>query len=221
MAALSAAALLGGCTRASDGTPTADTLGAAATSDTVPTAAPGTGIGHPDFGIVETTTPVPTGEVTCSPEQRPAVGMVAQIADSVAPVLTIAVPQGWSMQGGTGDIGAQLTGPNGMTATVTIVPTNLDPQQAFAEYAEELTGDAAVSSLNVLPAPLCGYSGQKMTGARSDTPADAVEFVDRVAHIPTASRTYLVSVHTAAPSLTGEFDTAAQQLTGDFEVRIP
>src|SRR3546814_466616 len=118
--------------------------------------------------------------------------MVAQVADSVAPVITIAVPEGWSMQGGTGDVGAQLTGPDGMSATVTIMPTTLDPQAAFAEYAQELTADAAVSSLSVLPAELCDYSGQKLLGAVSDTPEEAIEFVDRVVHVWTNSRDYLV-----------------------------
>lgn len=186
------------------------------------TAGPTADLDHPDYGVVPTsTTPIPAGTVTCAPEQRPPVGMVAQVADSVAPVITVAVPDGWSMQGGTGDVGAQLSGPDGMSATVTIMPTTLDPQEAFAEYAQELTADAAVSSLSVLPAELCDYSGQKLLGAVSDTPDNATEFVDRVVHIWTNSRAYLVSVHTEAPTGTDGFDPASTQLTEDFEVRIP
>jgi hypothetical protein len=223
-----AAPLLAACSTSSQGTPVADdaamtTTGAATTA--VPTtdpAAPTTDSGHPDFGVVPTsTTPIPAGTVTCAPERRPPVGMVAEVADSVAPVITVAVPEGWSMQGGTGDVGAQLSGPDEMSATVTIMPTTLDPQAAFAEYAEELTADAAVSSLSVLPAELCDYSGQKLLGAVSERPEDAIEFVDRVVHVWTNSRAYLVSVHTEAPTGTNGFDAAATQLTEDFEVRIP
>lgn len=223
-----AAPLLSACTTSSDGTPVAgDGTSTTTAADATETATPGpsspsTDTGHPDFGVVPTsTTPIPAGAVTCEPEQRPPVGMVAQVADSVAPVITIAVPEGWSMQGGTGDVGAQLVGPDGMSATVTIMPTTLDPQAAFAEYADELTADAAVSSLSVLPAELCDYSGQKLLGAVSDTPEEAIEFVDRVVHVWTDTRDYLVSVHTEAPTGTSGFDSASTQLTEDFEVRIP
>jgi hypothetical protein len=216
---LTAAVLTAACTRSSAGNPVADS--ALSAPSTAPSAG-GAGSGHPDFGVLPTTTaPVPANAVTCAPAKRPPVGMVAKVADSVAPVITVAVPSGWSMQGGSGDVGAQLSGPDGMSATVTIVPTTLDPQDAFAAYAEELTGQSAVSSLSVLPAELCDYSGQKLLGALSDTPQDAIEFVDRIVHVWTDSRSYLVSVHTQAPTGTSEFDAAATQLTGDFEVRVP
>lgn len=224
-----AAPLLSGCNKSSEGTPVADdvamTTGATETATASPTTTPSgptTDSGHPDFGVVPTsTTPIPAGTITCEPGQRPPVGMVAKVADSMAPVVTVAVPDGWSMQGGSGDIGAQLQGPDGMSATVTIMATTLDPQAAFAQYAERLTADAAVSSLSVLPAQLCDYSGQKLLGAVSDTPEDAIEFVDRLVHVWTDSRAYLVSVHTEAPTGTSAFDSAATQLTEDFEVRIP
>jgi hypothetical protein len=221
---------LAACTKSSEGTPVADRAGTATNgpgSTAAPTESPDpgsptTGFEHPDFGVVPTSTaPIPAGTVTCEPEQRPPVGMVAQVADSVAPMITVAVPEGWSMQGGSGDVGAQLNGPDGMSATVSIVPTTLDPQQAFAEYADDLTEDAAVSSLSVLAAELCDYSGQKLLGAVSDTPEEAIEFVDRVVHVWTNSRSYLVSVHTQAPTGTAGFDSAATQLTEDFEVKIP
>lgn len=100
-------------------------------------------------------------------------------------------------------------------------PMTLDPQEAFAEYAEHLTGEWAVSSLSVLPAGLCDDSGQKFMGALSDTPEEAIEYVDRVVHLWTNSRNYLVSVHVQAPTGTSAFDSAATQLTDDFETRIP
>lgn len=230
MALCCAVPALVSCTKSDQGTPVAGSVAASSTTATpTTTAGPSTDaggsttdLGHPDFGVVPTsTTAVPAGTVTCEPEQRPPVGMVAKVADSVAPVVTIAVPEGWSMQGGSGDIGAELTGPDGMSATVTILATTLDPQAAFAEYAEALTADAAVSSLSVLPAELCDYSGQKLLGAVSDTPEDATEFVDRVVHVWTNTRDYLVSVHTEAPTGTSGFDAASTELTADFEVRIP
>ncbi len=57
-----------------------------------------------------------------------------------------------------------------------------------------------VSSVSVLPADLCGYSGQKLMGAWSDNPQQSVEFVDRIAHIWTDTDNYLVAVHAQAPA---------------------
>lgn len=224
------AALSAACVRSSDGTPVAGpAAGTAAGTSTATTsaappgssdpAAPG---GHPDFGVLPTTTSVvPANTVTCGPSKKPPVGMVAQVADAQAPVITVAVPTGWSMQGGTGDVGGKLTGPDGMSATIGIAPTTLEPVQAFEDYADKLMGESAVSSISVLPGELCDYSGQKLMGAWSDTPQNAMEFVDRVVHVWTDSRNYLVSVHTEAPTGTPGFDAAAETLTSDFEVRIP
>lgn len=174
------------------------------------------------YGVVPTNrTQVPAQAVTCAPQDKPKVGFVAKVSDASAPVITVPVPDGWSMQGGTGDIGGYLTGPQGMTATVTIASTSLEPAKAFADYADRLMGQAAVSSISVLPAELCEYSGQKLLGAWSDTPQNAVEFVDRVVHVWTNTGNYLVSVHTAAPTGTPGFDRAAELLAGDFQIRIP
>ncbi|CDQ46852.1 hypothetical protein [Mycolicibacterium neoaurum] len=220
-----------GCARPGSGTPVADTSGTqsgaaqptsihpsrttTATTGTSPAGA------HPDFGVVPTSEPIRTGAVTCQPSQRPPVGVTAQVADPGAPLLTIAVPDGWTMQGGTGDIGARMAGPEQMSATVTIVATALSPQAAFADYADRLTSGFSVSSLSVLPAELCDYSGQKMTGVFSGGAGAATEFADRVAHIPTGSGTYLVSVHTEAPVGNPAFDAASAELTGQIEVTIP
>ena len=62
-------------------------------------------------------------------------------------------------------------------------PDHLDPAAAFTEYADEVMAVSAVSSVSVLPAELCGYSGQKLMGAWSDTPQQSVEFLDRIAHV--------------------------------------
>ena len=80
--------------------------------------------------------------------------------------------------------------------------------------------DASVVS--VMPAELCGYSGQKLMGAWSDTPQNAVEFADRILHIWTNSgNSYLVAVHVEAPTGTPAFDAASALLTEDFEIGLP
>jgi hypothetical protein len=59
-------------------------------------------------------------------------------------------------------------------------------------------------------------------GAWSDTPQNAVEFADRIAHIWTNSgSSYLVAVHVQAPTGTPEFEGAADVLTEDFEIGLP
>jgi hypothetical protein len=148
--------------------------------------------------------------------------MTAQVKDPQAPKITVGVPDGWSMSAGSGDIGGQLTGPDGMTATITIAQTQLDPAAAFQKYADGLMEEAAVSSVSVLPGQLCEYSGQKLMGAWSDTPQNAVEFEDRIVHVWTNSgNDYLVSVHVEAPTGTSGFDDAASVLTEDFEIVLP
>lgn len=216
-----AVAVAAGCVRTSAGNPVAADGGRPGTAS--PPSTPRTG--DPDssnFGVVPTSrAPIPADAVTCAPDQKPRVGFVAKVADAAAPVITVPVPDGWSMQGGSGDVGGHLKGPQGMDATITIAPTSLEPAKAFDEYADRMMAEAAVSSISVLPAELCQYSGQKLLGAWSDTPQNAVEFVDRVVHVWTNSGSYLVSVHTAAPTGTTGFDAAAELLAGDFEIRIP
>ncbi len=215
VATVLAAVLLGGCTRTSDGTPVAAGAGAATE--------PGATSGHPDFGVLPSTgnAPAPAGTVTCAPERRPTIGLVAKVADPGAPVVTVAVPDGWGMQGGSGDVGAQLKGPDDMSAVVRIVATGPDPQQSFAEYADELTAGSGVSALSVLPAELCDYSGQKLLGTLADGAQPATEFVDRIVHVRTRGGDYLIAVHAEAPAGSSDFDSAATQLTEDFEVKMP
>ncbi|HEY0804786.1 MAG TPA: hypothetical protein VGD84_06970, partial [Pseudonocardiaceae bacterium] len=136
--------------------------------------------------------------------------------------ITVGVPDGWSMSGGSGDIGGQLAGRDGMSARVTIAATQLDPAAAFKKYADDLMGESAVSSVSVIPGQLCEYSGQKLMGAWSDTPQNAVQFEDRIVHVWTNSGTdYLVAVHVEAPTGAAGFDGAASVLTEDFEIVLP
>ncbi|MHA3023547.1 hypothetical protein ACXPWS_25175 [Mycobacterium sp. BMJ-28] len=221
MVACLAVAVTSACVRTSEGVPVAADTGRHGGSSAT-AAPPATDTDSSNYGVVPTDrAPVPAGGVTCAPDEKPRIGFVAKVADPAAPEITVPVPDGWSMQGGSGDIGGYLKGPQGMNTTITIAPTRLEPAKAFDEYADRLMAEAAVSSISVLPAQLCQYSGQKLLGAWSDTPQNAVEFVDRVVHVWTDSGNYLVSVHTAAPTGTTGFDGAAELLAGDFEIRIP
>jgi hypothetical protein len=173
-------------------------------------------------GIVATSrAPIPPETVTCSQPVKPAVDAVAQVSDPAAPRITLAVPDGWSVEPGSGDVGVRIEGPDGMFATVTIAQTQLEPAEAFTQYADKVMAVSAVSSVSVLPAELCDYSGQKLMGAWSDTPQQSVEFLDRIVHVWTNSKNYLVAVHVQAPGGTDGFDAAATVLIEDFSVGIP
>jgi hypothetical protein len=224
-AALALACVVSACVRTSDGVPVAGDEAATATSS-----APSATITRPTQeadeyapGVMPTTrTPVPPNTIACSQPITPAVRMTAEVDDPQAPRITVGVPDGWSMTSGSGDVGGRLEGPGGMRATVTIALTQLDPTSAFRKYADDLMAESAVSSVSILPGDLCGYSGQKLMGAWSDTPQTAVEFEDRIVHIWTNSgNTYLVAVHVQAPTGTDGFDAAAALMTEDFEIGLP
>jgi hypothetical protein len=190
------------------------------TSETAAPSAPG----EPStFGVVPTTrTPVPPNAVACTQAVKPGVRLQAQIDDPQAPKITVGVPDQWSMTAGTGDVGGRLNGPAGMEATVTITETQLDPGAAFRKYADDVMAKSAVSSVSVLPGEMCGFSGQKLMGAWSDSPQNAVEYQDRIVHVWTNSgANYLVAVHVQAPTGTPGFDSAAALLTEDFEIALP
>jgi hypothetical protein len=108
-----------------------------------------------------------------------------------------------------------------MSATITIAATQLDAAAAFREYTDGLMAQSAVSTVSIVPGELCGYSGQKLMGAWSDTPQNSVEFTDRIVHVWTNTKNYLVSVHVQAPTGVPGLDGAAELLTEDFEVRQP
>ncbi len=225
-AALALACLLTACVRTSDGVPVAGETGPNAVTSLSPrsaTAAPTQQGDQPAYGVVPTTrAPVPPNTVACSQSIKPSVRMTAEVDDPQAPRITVGVPDQWSMSAGTGDVGGRLDGPGGMQATITIAATQLDPSAAFRKYADDLMAESAVSSVSVLPGELCGYSGQKLMGAWSDTPQNAVEYEDRIVHIWTNSgNNYLVAVHVQAPTGTAGFDEAAALLTEDFEIVLP
>lgn len=219
-AALALACVLAACVRTSDGVPVA---GENAPVTPSATTAPPQQRNQSADGIVPTTrAPVQPNTVACPQTIKPSVQMTAAVDDPQAPRITVGVPDKWSATAGSGDVGGRLDGPGGMQATVTIASTQLDPAAAFRKYADDLIGEAAVSSVSVLPGQLCGFSGQKLMGAWSDTPQNAVEYEDRIVHIWTNSGTsYLVAVHVQAPTGTPDFDSAAALLTEDFEIVLP
>lgn len=208
-----------GCVRISDGVPVAAEPAAVTSSPPESYAPPPS---NPAPGIVESSrAPLPPNVVTCSPRDRPAVAITAEVADPRAPKVTVAIPDGWAPGAGSGDVGMRLSGPHGMSATVRISQTNLDPVAAFSDYADRIIAQAAVSTVSMLPAVLCGYSGQKLMGTWSNNPDDAVEFTDRLVHIWTNDQSYLVAVAVRAPNGTAGFDEAAAALIADFDIRIP
>jgi hypothetical protein len=166
------------------------------------------------------TTAAPAGG-TCEPRNPPPVGVVAAVDDPRAPTITVALPEGWSTTAGEGDVGARLTGPGEVTATVTITETALDPAAAFEKYADDAMGQASVSSISVLPGTLCGFSGQKLIGSWAESPEQAVTFGDRIAHIPSGGTAFLVAVHVEGPTHTSGFDPFASPLLDDFAVVLP
>lgn len=219
-AAVALACALAACATTTDGVPVAGeaTVGAPSASPT--SRPPGTDMTAP--GVVPTTrTPVPAGATTCPVPNPPPVSVMAAVSDPAAPKITVALPDGWTASKGSGDVGVRLDGPDGTWATVTIAVTSLDPAEAFRKYTDDVMAASAVSSVSVLPADLCGYSGQKLLGAWSDSPQQAVEFGDRIAHIWTNTNSYLVAVHVQGPTGTEGFDPGMSPLMDDFAVVIP
>ena len=212
--------LAAGCVRTDDGVAIRSEDAETSNTAQAPTTRSSDDSGPAVPGVVATTrAPIPADTVTCAqPAGVP--GATVLIADPQALRVTVALPDGWSSESGSGD-GAKMSGPDGMSATVTIAQTKLDPAAAFTEYADKLMAVSTVASVSVLPGELCGYSGQKLMGAWSDTPQQSVEFLDRIVHIWTNTDTYLVAIHVQAPAGTDGFDAASAVLTGDFAVRIP
>ncbi len=229
-AAIAVAVLVSACTRVSDGLPMAgpDTQGSVSgpvTDSAAPTTSrsPATSAAPPDDpdypvpGVVETT----QVRQPCDPDSSNPVSVVAEVSDPEAPTATVGVPDGWSMaSGGTDPEGARMQGPGGMWATVTIAPTRLDPAAAFRQYEDDRTAGASISSLSLLPAVMCGYSGQRLIGVLSDG-EETVEYEDRIVHVPGPTQDYLIAVRVEAASGTAGFDEAASQLTEDFGIGLP
>lgn len=219
---LAAIALLSGCVRHVEGS--AVRAGEPVTSETTnssTTEQPTTGRGTPVPGI-ETTLPdhIPPNAFVCFPEPTGiGVGTVAEVADPAAPRITVTLPDGWTSEPGQGDVALTLGGPDGMTGTVTIAATTLDPAAAFADYAAMLRRSKPDLQVDTEGAKFCGYSSQKLTGTFLGPPG-TLDFADRITHIWTKTNKYLVTMHLEGPAAPG-FDAAKTALMQDFAVVIP
>lgn len=219
MAALATIAVLSGCDRSIEGV-AARTGGSAqsATGSHQPT----TGYRAPAPGI-ETTLPehIPPNAFVCFPEPAGiGIGTVAQVSDPAAPRITLPVPEAWTSDPGQGDVALSLSGPDGMTGTVTITVTARDPAAAFADYVATLARSKLDFQVDTVGVKFCGYSSQKLTGTFLG-PRGTIEFADRVTHIWTNTSQYLVAVHLEGPQDASGFGAAKAALMQDFAVVIP
>jgi len=172
-------------------------------------------------GVLETTRqPVPSNAQVCVQDLTGQTATTA-VADPAAPKITVAAPDGWSVAPGSGEVGARFAGPDDMLAEISITATPLDPTAAFTRYSDDLMAKYPISTLSLLPADLCGYSGQKLMGTWAYDPEESTEYQDRITHIWTNSKNYLVAIHVEAPSGTAGFDAAASTFTSDFNIVIP
>ena len=212
--------VVSGCARGTDGvavragdtTSVPSTPTPSATAEPTETTVPGV--------IPTTREPVPPDAKPCL-QTGPASTATAVVSDPAAPRITIAIPDGWSSSVGSGDVGARLDGPDGMSGTVTIAATTLDPAAAFRQYTDDVMAKSPVSAVSMLPAEFCGYSSQELMGNWSDVPGQSVQFADRIAHIWTNTANYLVAVHLQGPAGAPGFDAATSVLMEDFSVGIP
>lgn len=131
------------------------------------------------------------------------------------------LPDGWSTSPGSGTVALRIIGPAQMAGEVSITPTPLDAAAAFSKYSDDVMDKYPISTVSILPAEICQYSGQKLMGTWADDPDRSLQYYDRIVHIWTASKNYLVAVHVQAPSKTAGFEEAASVVTGDFGVVIP
>ena len=222
-ACLVAVALLSGCVRATEGS--AVRAGAPAASTTANSATPPqptTSRGTPVPGIEETLPDhIPPNAFICFPEPTGiGVGTVALVSDPAAPRLTLGVPDGWTSEPGQGDVALTLNGPDGMTGTVNIAETKLDPAAAFADYAASLQRSKPDLKVDTVGAKFCGYSSQKLSGTFRGPPG-TLDFADRITHIWTNTNKYLVTTHLEGPAGAPGFDAAKAALMQDFAVVIP
>ncbi len=132
------------------------------------------------------------------------------------------MPGGWIARTGSGDVGVADGGPRRHVGDGDDCADELDPGGGVPRYADQVTAAAAVSSVSVLPAEMCGYSGQKLMGAWSDTPQQSVEFLDRIVHVWTnTDRLSGRDPRRRRRAGTDGFDAAATVLIEDFGIRIP
>jgi hypothetical protein len=171
---------------------------------------------------VETTLPdhIPPNALACLP---PATGnglmTTAAVSDPVAPRLTVPLPVGWNPAPGTGDVALHASGPDGLSAEVTITGTDLEPGGAFLRYAADLRTAKPGVEVSVDAAQFCGYSSQVLSGSLGG--AGGVAFADRITHIWTNTNAFLVVVHLEGPASAPGFSAAKSTVMQQFAVVIP
>lgn len=206
-----------GCEKTTAGTATGGT--ASSTASTTST----TRVPDPAEPVpgVETTLPdhIPPNALVCFPPPASGSMTKASVADPVAPVLTVPLPDGWSSAPGTGDVALTSAGPDGMLVRVTIAGTDLDPGGAFLRYATGLRTANPGVKVTVTAAQFCGYSSQLLSGTGGGPGAN--EFADRITHVWTNSHAYLVVVHLQGPGKAPGFEAAKSTVMQEFAVTIP
>jgi hypothetical protein len=172
---------------------------------------------------VETTVPshIPPLAVTCLP--RPAAGghlAMARVSDPVAPKIMVHLPDGWNSVVGTGDTALTFSGPDGVSGTVTIAETALEPGGAFLKYAVDMRDSRPRVKFTAVAAQFCGYSSQQLAGT-FQVPSGTFDFADRLTHIWTNTKKYLVAIRLQVPAGAPGFDAAKSVLMQEFAVVIP
>ncbi|MET0473247.1 MAG: hypothetical protein ABW001_01290 [Mycobacterium sp.] len=229
IAGLVAVGAAGGCAKTSDGHPVAGPTGVAtgeatrtqaAETSTSTSVEPESEPEMPTMGVAPTMREtIPPNALSCLPPQAAGTATTVQIGDPAAPRIVVSVPAGWSAA--PVPAGVSLTGPDGMSGSVAITETDLDPAAAFEKYTDDLMASAPISSVSVLPAENCGYSGQRLMGMLSGGAQGNQTYEDRIAHIWTNTKNYLVAIHAGAPSGSPAFDAATPVLMADFAITIP
>lgn len=211
-----------GCGKSVDGK--AVRTGAASTATTATTASSAPRRSDPAEPVpgVETTLPdhIPPNALACLPTPGKSGRMTAaSVPDPVAPKLTVAIPDGWTSAPGTGAVALTATGPDGLSLRVTISPTDLEPGGAFLRYGADLRSTEPGVRDTVAAAQFCGYSSQLLSGTIGG-PA-GVAFADRITHIWTNTKAYLVAIHVQGPAGAPGFDAAKSTAMQQFAVVIP
>nr|BBX78773.1 hypothetical protein MFLOJ_25600 [Mycobacterium florentinum] len=171
---------------------------------------------------VEVTPPdhIPPNALACLPAATGNGRMTAaSVSDPVAPKLTVPLPDGWNSAPGTGDVALTATGPDGLSVQVTITPTDLEPGGAFLRYGADLRTARPGVQVSVDAAQFCGYSSQLLSGSVGG--AGGVAIADRITHIWTNTKAFLVVVHMEGPAGAPGFDAAKSTVMQQFAVVIP
>lgn len=145
---------------------------------------------------------------------------MAQVQDTAASRVTVTVPDGWTSEPGQRDLALSLSGPDGMSGTVTIAATTLDPARAFSDYAAYLGQSKSDFQVETVGAKFCGYSSQKLVGTFGG-PSGTVEFADRLTHVWTNTAQYLIAIGMEGPEDVPGFSAAKTALMQEFAVVIP